>query len=179
MGTDALVGGSMEQFDETWDDRAADGELECNSDPEELWRSLVADEEYPRYWSESVWSHAAEADAETGALLFADGASEIELARELRLSELWGRCEGGRLAMDEFFELSTLLTQVQGLPGSLCVDCEMLGRANVTTKLVPGCDDVVPSPSALPARSRADRRGSGPAVAESPTRDGPAGRMTT
>lgn len=131
--TDALVGGSMEQFDETWDDRAADGELECNSDPEELWRSLVADEEYPRYWSESVWSHAAEADAETGALLFADGASEIELARELRLSELWGRCEVGRLAMDEFFELSTLLTQVQGLPGSLCVDCEMLGRANVTT----------------------------------------------
>jgi hypothetical protein len=119
----------MEQFDEIWDDGAANADLELNSDPEELWRSLIPDEDSPRYWSESVWSH--DAGDESGALLFPDGTAEIELAGELRLSELWARCEGGCLAMDEFFELSTLITQVQGLPGSLCVDCDMLGRPNV------------------------------------------------
>ena len=61
-----------------------------------------------------------------------DGAVEAELAAELRLSELWGLCERGRLGMDEFFELSALITQVQGLPGSLCVDCKMLGRPNMS-----------------------------------------------
>jgi len=34
--------------------------------------------------------------------------------------------------MDEFFELSALITQVQGLPGSLCLDCAMLGRPNAS-----------------------------------------------
>ena len=122
----------MEQFDEMWDDGAANADLELNSDPEELWRSLIPDEEYPRYWSESVWSHDAEDGSESGALLFADGAAETELAAELRLSELWARCDSGCLAMDEFFELSALITQVQGLPGLLCVDCEMLNRSNVS-----------------------------------------------
>ena len=46
----------MEQFDEIWDDGAPNADLELNSDPEELWRSLIPDEESPRYWSESVWS---------------------------------------------------------------------------------------------------------------------------
>ena len=120
----------MEQFDEIWDDGAPAADLEINSDPEELWRSLIPDEDSPRYWSESVWSHDAGDDS--GALLFTDGGAEAELAGELRLSELWARCEGGCLVMDEFFELSALITQVQGLPGSLCVDCDMLGRPDVS-----------------------------------------------
>jgi hypothetical protein len=118
----------MEHFDESWDEV----ELEVDSDPEALWRSLVADEDYPRYWSESVWSHDAEEVFRSGALLFVDRDAEAELCNELRLSELWGLCEDGRLAVDEFFELSTLIARVQGLPGSLCVDCEMLRRPNVS-----------------------------------------------
>src|SRR6202050_1443594 len=106
----------MEHFDESWDEV----ELEVDSDPEALWRSLVADEDYPRYWSESVWSHDAEEVFRSGALLFVDRDAEVELCNELRLSELWCLCEGGRLAMDEFFELSSLIAQVPGLPGSPC-----------------------------------------------------------
>src|SRR5271156_1911035 len=108
----------MEHFDESWDEVAPDAEVEVDSDPEALWRSLVADEDYPRYWSESVWSHDAEDVFGSGALLFVDRDAEIELRAELRLSELWGLCQGGRLAMDEFFELSALIPQVQGIPGS-------------------------------------------------------------
>ena len=122
----------MEQFDEIWDDGAPNADLEINSDPEELWRSLIPDEETPRYWSESVWSHDTEDRSESGAVLFADGGAELELGAELRLSELWARCERGCLGMGEFFELSALITQVQGIPGSLCVDCEMLHRPNVS-----------------------------------------------
>lgn len=121
----------MEHFDESWDDGALDAELEPGSDPEELWRSLIADEEYPRYWSEGVWSEDADEDHEGGALLFIGPEAERALTDELRLSELWGLCERGRLGMDEFFELSALITEVQGLPGSLCVDCHMLGRPNI------------------------------------------------
>jgi hypothetical protein len=123
----------MEQFDESCDDGALEAELELDSDPEELWRSLIADEEYPRYWSESVWSHAGEDPSEIGDLLFVDRESEAELRNELRLAELWDLCESGCLAMHEFFELSALITQVPGLPGSLCADCDMLGRPNVST----------------------------------------------
>jgi hypothetical protein len=122
----------MEQFDETWDDSALEAELELDSDPEELWRSLIADEEHPRYWSESVWTHDAEDVWDAGALLFVDGEVESGLTDELRLSELWHLCEGGRLAMGEFFELSALITEVPALPGSLCVDCKMLGRPHST-----------------------------------------------
>lgn len=136
MGTEVLVGGPMEQFEESWDDGALEAELELgmelDSDPEELWRSLIADEAAPRYWSESVWTQDVDDLFEAGARLFADRGAESELANELRLSELWGHCEDGCLAMDEFFELSSLITQVQGLPGSLCVDCDMLGRPNVS-----------------------------------------------
>jgi hypothetical protein len=131
VGTKRPVGGMMEQFDEMWDDGAANADLELNSDPEELWRSLIPDEVHSRYWSESVWSQDSEDGSESGALLFADGAAESELAAELRLSELWARCDSGCLAMEEFFELSALITRVQGIPGSLCEDCDMLNRANV------------------------------------------------
>src|SRR5580693_7211743 len=100
----------MEQFDESIEDNALEAELELDSDPEELWRSLIADEEYPRYWSESVWSHDAGEACEVGALLFVDRGAEVELCNELRLAELWDLCESGCLAMHEFFELSALIT---------------------------------------------------------------------
>ena len=112
----------MEHFDESWDEVAPEAELEVDSDPEALWRSLVADEDYPRYWSESVWSHDAEDVFRSGALLFVDSDAEVELCNEIRLSELWRLCEGGCLAMDEFFELSALIARVSGLPGSRCVE---------------------------------------------------------
>src|SRR5271170_5636589 len=105
VGGPHSTGGTMEHFDESGDEAAAEAEPDVDSDPEELWRSLVADEEHPRYWSESAWSHDAEDVLRAGALLFRDRDAEAELCRELRLSELWGLCEGGRLAMDEFFEL--------------------------------------------------------------------------
>lgn len=121
----------MEWFDESWDDAAPEVELEAGSDPEELWRSLIAEEAYPRYWSESVWSHDPN-HVFDGALLFADRGAETQLCNEIRLSELWRLCETGGLAMGEFFELSALITEVHGIPGSLCVDCAMLGRPNVS-----------------------------------------------
>jgi hypothetical protein len=123
----------MEWFDESWDDTAPEVELQPGSDPEELWRSLIAEEEYPRYWSESVWSHHGDHVFGEGDLLFADGAAETQLSNEIRLSELWSLCERGGLAMAEFFELSALITEVRGLPGSLCADCDMLGRPNVSS----------------------------------------------
>ena len=132
MGVRHSAGGTMEHFDECWDEAASEGEPDLDSDPEELWRSLIAEEGYPRYWSESEWSHDPEDVLRAGALLFVDVDAEAELSNELRLSELWGLCESGRLAMAEFFELSALIAQVQGLPGSLCVDCEMLRRPNVS-----------------------------------------------
>jgi hypothetical protein len=130
VGTQHSAGGAMEDFDESWDEVVPDAEPEVDSDPEALWRSLVADEDYPRYWSESVWSHDAEELSRSGALLFGDREAEAELCNELRLSELWSLCESGRMAMDEFFELSALIAQVPELPGSRCIDCEMLQRPN-------------------------------------------------
>ncbi len=126
------TGGTMDCDDESWDDVAPDAELEFDADVEEVWRHLIADEEHPRYWSESVWSHGGEDGFEAGSLLFADGADEAELCNELRLAELWGFCESGSLAMDEFFELSALITEVEGIRGSLCADCRMLGRPSVS-----------------------------------------------
>ena len=126
----------MECFDENRDDGTPEVELELDSDPEELWRSLIADEAYFRSWSGRVWSHGpedgVEAGGETGVMLFADTGAEPELCQEMRLSELWGLCDRGYLAMDEFFELSALITEVPGIPGALCADCDMLGRPNVS-----------------------------------------------
>ena len=120
----------MEHFDEIWDEGTLE-ELELDSDPEELWRSLIADEEYPRYWSESVWTHDGEEMFDEGSLLFVDREAESRLGQELRLTELWDLCEGGGLGMDEFLELTALIDEVPSLPGSLCADCKMLGRPNV------------------------------------------------
>jgi hypothetical protein len=121
----------MESIDEGWDDAAPETDMECDSDPDALWRSLIADEQYPRYWSESVWGHAADDAFEAGSLLFADGGAETDLSNEMRLSQLWDSCESGCLRMEQFFELSALIGEVQGIAGSLCVDCDMLGRPNV------------------------------------------------
>ena len=44
MGGRHSAGGTMEHFDESWDEAAAEGEPDLDSDPEELWRSLIADE---------------------------------------------------------------------------------------------------------------------------------------
>ncbi len=65
--------------------------------------------------------------------LFATRSAEAELGREMRLSELWEHCQQGQLTMDEFFELSALITEVNGITGSLCVDCAMLDRPNVSS----------------------------------------------
>ena len=39
------LGGTMEHFDESWDEAPSEAEPDLDSDPEELWRSLVADED--------------------------------------------------------------------------------------------------------------------------------------
>jgi len=119
----------MESIDKGREDAFSEVGLEAGSDPDALWRSLIADEEHPRYWSESVWGHDAD---EVGSLLFAAMGAEADLSNEIRLSELWGHCETGCLSMDEFFELSALIGEVQGITGSLCVDCDMLCRLNVS-----------------------------------------------
>ena len=46
--------------------------------------------------------------------------------------------------MDEFLELSALITEVGGIPGLLCVDCAMLDRPNVSANWSLGHDDPVP-----------------------------------
>ena len=61
-------------------------------------------------------------------LLFADQGAEAELCEELRLSELWGGCPERPFTMDEFLELSVLVTDVSGIHGVLCADCAMLER---------------------------------------------------
>ena len=111
----------------------AGGRAGAGSDPEELWRSLIADEEYPRYWSESVWSHDPDHVFEGRRAAVRGPGRRAQLCNEIRLSELWGLCEIGCLAMGEFFELSALITEVHGIPGSLCADCAMLGRPNVSS----------------------------------------------
>jgi hypothetical protein len=118
----------MESIDDGREDAFSEVGLEPGPDPDALWRSLIADGEPPRYWSESVWGPGED---EVGALLFADMGAEADLSNEIRLSELWNLCEIGCLSMDEFFELSALIGEVPGITGSLCVDCDMLCRPNV------------------------------------------------
>ena len=42
------------------------------------------------------------------------------------------RCESGFFTLAEFRELSALIAEVDGLRGSLCIDCAMLDRPNVS-----------------------------------------------
>ncbi len=127
----------MEFFDEAWDDSDIDSGYRTAWDadvgPGELYRRLVSDEEGRRYWSESAWTHEVNDGLDDDKALFASRAAESELRHEMRLSELWDRCQRGQLTMDEFFELSALITEVNGITGSLCVDCAMLDRPNVSS----------------------------------------------
>jgi hypothetical protein len=128
----------MDRFEEGWEyDAEARGgfepgvEPEVDRDPEELYLSLLSEEERCRYWSESVWTHEVDEGSGADMLLFPDRGAEIELGREIRLSELWQHCQERPCTMEEFLELSALITEVGALPGSLCADCAMLGRPNV------------------------------------------------
>ena len=149
----------MDRFEEGWEyDAELDAWLEPEADPEELYLSLISDEERHRYWSESVWTHDIDDGIPADALLFADRGAEGELCREIRLSELWGLCQDRPCTMEEFLELSTLITEVGGIPGSLCVDCAMLEPPQRSDELGAGHDDPLPWAPPLSARSRADRR---------------------
>jgi len=128
-------------FDEGWEydaeheadfDSEFDGELDGDYDAEELYLSLIPDEERHRFWSESVWSDPIDDEFQLDSLLFAHRGAEVELSREIRLSELWASCQDRPFTMDEFLELSVLISEVEGLRGSLCADCAMLGRPNVS-----------------------------------------------
>lgn len=128
----------MDRFEDGWEYDAEvhawlEPDLDPELDPEELYLSLLSDEEGCRYWSESVWTHEIDGGCSTDALLFRDRGAETELCREIRLSELWERCQYRPCTMEEFLELSALITEVDGIPGSLCVDCAMLERPNVST----------------------------------------------
>jgi hypothetical protein len=85
-----------------------------------------------RYWAERASAEPFDDDFSSGPILFAERGAEAELRREIRLSELWARCQGGFFSLHEFGELSTLITEVDGIKGSLCVDCAMLDRPNVS-----------------------------------------------
>ena len=41
-------------------------------------------------------------------------------------------CQDRPFTMDEFLELSMLVTEVNGIRGALCTDCAMLDRPNVS-----------------------------------------------
>ncbi len=111
-----------------------DPEMDPEIDPEELYLRLLGDEERARRWPESAWAvpggePLAEWVFESGhGRLFADDEAEAELAREIRLSELWRRRQDGALTGDELEELSALVGQVEGVRGSACGDCTVLER---------------------------------------------------
>jgi len=126
----------MDRFDEGWE---YDAEYESDfdsafdlDDAEELYLSLIPDEERQRFWSERVWADTTEDEFQHDWLLFADRGAEAELGKEIRLSELWRTCQDRSFTMDEFLELSMLVTEVNGIRGALCTDCAMLDRPNVS-----------------------------------------------
>ncbi len=135
----------MEQFDQGWEydpeygaeyDEAFgpefDPDLDPDVDPETLYLSLLSDEERQRTWPETRWESPFDDDrSDEPPLLFRDQVAEAELRQEMRLSELWGHCEGGALPMSEFLELARLVGEVEGVPGAVCEDCAMLKRPMV------------------------------------------------
>jgi hypothetical protein len=132
----ALEEEAMDRFDEGWEydseiDSDLDRELAAGS-PEVLYLSLIPDEERQRFWAERVWTDVAGDELQPDSLLFADRGAEAELCKEIRLSELWGGCQDRPFTMDEFLELSVLVTDVSGIRGELCADCAMLERPNVS-----------------------------------------------
>jgi len=124
-------------FDEGWEYDAGyeaefDSEFDADYGAEDLYHSLIPDEERQRFWSESVWSDPTDEDFRLDSLLFTHRGAEAELSREVRLSELWGACQGRPFTMDEFLELSVLISEVEGIRGSLCADCALLGRPDAS-----------------------------------------------
>jgi hypothetical protein len=112
----------MELFDDGWDDA------------EEAYPfSIVPREVRRRFWSETTWSAQPGEQAAQGPALFADRNAESELRAEMRLSQLWNRCQDGIVTSSEFSELSHLITEVDGIRGLLCVDCATLDRPNVSS----------------------------------------------
>ncbi len=125
----------MDRFEEGWE---YDDEYESDfdsafdlDDAEGLYLSMIPDEERQRYWSERI-ADTMEDEFQHERLLFADRRAEVELGKEIRLSELWGDCRDRPFTMDEFLELSMLVTEVNGIRGALCTDCAMLGRPSVS-----------------------------------------------
>jgi hypothetical protein len=125
----------MEFFDDGWDDEQPDDgpEFDSDIDPEGFYLSLLSDEEGHRFRSARARSRADDDEDPAGDLherVLFDRGTEAELHSEMRLSELWDLCQRGSLTLDDFLELSTLITEVEGIPGSLCGDCAMLERPN-------------------------------------------------
>jgi hypothetical protein len=107
-------------------------DYEDDDDVEEFSFTRVS-EERRRFWAERNCADPAGHDAFLSrSMLFSDRGAELELRKEIRLSELWGRCQSGFFTVEEFRELSTLITEVDGIRGSLCTDCAMLDRPNVS-----------------------------------------------
>jgi hypothetical protein len=128
---------AMDRFDEGWeyDPEYADefdSQFDADVDAEALYLSLIPDEERQPFWSESVWGDPLDDELPPESLLFADSGAEAELRREMRLSDLWASCLERVFTMDEFLELSVLITEVKGIRGSLCADCAMLGRPQLS-----------------------------------------------
>jgi len=126
----------MDRFDEGWEYDAEyesdfDSAFGADYDAEELYLSLIGDEERRRFWSERMLADTVEEELQHDWLLFADRRAEGELRKEIRLSELWGNGQGRPFKMAEFLELSMLVTEVEGIRGALCTDCAMLDRPNV------------------------------------------------
>ena len=91
------------------------------------------DEDRRRFWAETVWfDNVGDDDVMSCSLLFAHRGAEAELRNEMRLSELWRLCQTGPFTIDDFRELSALVTEVDGIRGALCLDCALLDRPNVS-----------------------------------------------
>ena len=125
----------MDRFEEGWEyDAKYESDFDSAfdlDDAEGLYLSMIPDEERQRFWSERI-ADTMEDEFQYERLLFADRRAEVELGKEIRLSELWGDCRDRPFTMDEFLELSMLVTEVNGIRGALCTDCAMLGRPSVS-----------------------------------------------
>ena len=151
-------------FDEGWEYDAGygaefDSEFDLGYGAEDLYLSLIPDEERQRYWSESVWSDPIDEEFRLDSLLFAHRGAEAELSREIRLSELWGACQGRPFTMDEF-PRAVGADLRSGRYSRLAVrGLRHVGPPRCQRKLGIGRHLAVPRPFALPPRPRRDRRG--------------------
>jgi hypothetical protein len=122
----AELGGALDPFEAFAETDG--GEHDAGSDPEALYRSLIAEESRVRQWPDSVWDLPGALVPQDVGLLFPDPEDAWDLAREIRITELWERSQRGVLVMKEFLELAALAAQVDGVPGDACGDCAVLER---------------------------------------------------